>query len=90
MSFPLEQYLTGSNNRFNPEDYGLFSPERVSGMASVTPKDYRDHILDQLENTEYLMNLYFLFFFHFVDQTIQIEINIIFILYLNLFDLLHQ
>ena len=22
MSFPLEQYLTGSNNRFNPEDYG--------------------------------------------------------------------
>ena len=24
MSFPLEQYLTGSDNRFNPEDYGLF------------------------------------------------------------------
>ena len=57
MSFPLEQYLTGSNNRFNPEDYGLFSPERVSGMASVTPKDYRDHFLDQLDNTDYLMNL---------------------------------
>ena len=57
MSFPLEQYLTGSNNRFNPEDYGLFSPERVSGMAPVTPKDYRDHFLDQLDNTDYLMNL---------------------------------
>ena len=28
MSFPLEQYLTGSDNRFNPEDYGLFSPEQ--------------------------------------------------------------
>ena len=38
-------------------DYGLFSPERVSGMASVTPKDYRDHFLDQLDNTDYLMNL---------------------------------
>ena len=41
MSFPLEQYLTGSDNRFNPEDYGLFRPERVSGMAPVTPKDYQ-------------------------------------------------
>ena len=49
MSFPLEQYLTGSDNRFNPEDYGLFSPERVSGMAPVTPKDYRDHFLDHLD-----------------------------------------
>ena len=57
MSFPLEQYLTGPDNRFNPEDYGLFSPERVSGMAPVTPKDYRDHFLDQLDNTDYLMNL---------------------------------
>ena len=57
MSFPLEQYLTGSDNRFNPEDYGLFRPERVSGMAPVTPKDYRDHFLDQLDNTDYLMNL---------------------------------
>lgn len=57
MSFPLEQYLTGPDNRFNPEDYGLFSPERVSGTAPVTPKDYRDHFLDQLDNTDYLMNL---------------------------------
>ena len=57
MSFPLEQYLTGSDNRFNPEDYGLFSPERVSGMAPVTPKDYRDHFLDQLDNTDFLVNL---------------------------------
>lgn len=57
MSFSLEQYLTGSDNRFNPEDYGLFSPERVFGMAPVTPKDYRDHFLDQLDNTDYLMNL---------------------------------
>lgn len=57
MSFPLEQYLTGPDNRFNPEDYGLFSPERVSRMAPVTPKDYRDHFLDQLDNTDYLMNL---------------------------------
>ena len=57
MSFPLEQYLTGSDNRFNPEDYGLFRPERVSGMAPVTPKDYRDHFLDQLDNTDFLVNL---------------------------------
>ena len=57
MSFPLEQYLTGPDNRFNPEDYSLFSPERVSGTAPVTPKDYRDHFLDQLDNTDYLMNL---------------------------------
>ena len=51
MSFPLEQYLTGSDNRFNPEDYGLFSPEQGFRMAPVTPKDYRDHFLDQLDNT---------------------------------------
>ena len=57
MSFPLEQYLTGSDNRFNPEDYGLFRAERGSGMAPVTPHDYRDHFFGRLDNPDLLVNL---------------------------------
>lgn len=57
MSFLLEQYLTGSDNRFNPEDYGLFGPERFPGWPCDTRQRLPRPFLDQLDNTDFLVNL---------------------------------
>lgn len=50
LKFPMEQYMTGPDNHFDPEIYGLFAPQRVFRMNPVTPKDYRDKLLDLLDN----------------------------------------
>lgn len=52
MNFPLEDYLSGHDHIFHPRQYGLFSPADVFAMNPVTPDDYRNLILDNLDTVE--------------------------------------
>lgn len=52
MNFPLEDYLADTDHVFHPQPYGLFSPADVFAMNPVTPDDYRNLILDNVETVE--------------------------------------
>lgn len=52
LRFPLQDYLTGSDGVFRPEEYGLFLPASVFPVAPVTADDYRKYLLGRLPDIE--------------------------------------
>ena len=96
--FDLTGTATSPPSFLNPMDFWTCSTGSPCNSLSSLLQAYRavtpTSKIREIHNVCFILSnnivLYFLLFFHFVDQTIQIEINIIFILYLNLFDLLHQ
>lgn len=52
LDFPLEDYLAGSDGKWEEERYGLFPPESVYPSAPVTAVDYRRAILTRFPDVE--------------------------------------
>jgi hypothetical protein len=48
-SFPLEDYLNGSENGYKPDEFGLFRPDQVYPSSPVTEQDYCKLIFDSVE-----------------------------------------
>ncbi len=47
LGFPLHDYLTEENSTLQPEQYGLFLPEKVYPTTPVTEDDYRKLLLSE-------------------------------------------
>lgn len=47
-SFALQDYLTGKEQRFRPETFGLFLPEKIFPASPVTVDDYRKLLLARI------------------------------------------
>ncbi|MDR0982050.1 MAG: hypothetical protein LBM07_02245 [Culturomica sp.] len=52
LNFPIEDYLTDSNDHFNPEVFGLFLPNDIFSIPTVTQDDYRNLFLSNITELE--------------------------------------
>lgn len=48
-SFPIEDYLSGREGTYKPEDFGLFRPDHVYPSSPVNQSDYSKLIFDSVE-----------------------------------------
>ena len=52
LRFPWQDYLTGPDGTFRPEEFGLFYPSSIFPVSPVTPDDYRKYLLGRLPDIE--------------------------------------